>query len=222
MMEHGARLELSQNFLQGIKQAPPPPEGFKPMSASNSDLLKYGFPPRPDKNASPKASTMWAKMMSRPHNYVPLKFSINTDRVRHPQGATSNLPTTTSTNWSGAVISSPPAGQTFYAISASWIVPDAYPPQSAKSGNTFKDGTYQCSVWVGIDGWYGPENTELIQMGTSSRAVVTNGQVTQSAYAWFEWYPAYESPIDFSVKPGDLIHVLVCGGAPGSTKLLCL
>ena len=65
----------------------------------------------------------------------------------------------------------------------------------------------------------GPENTELIQMGTSSRAIVTNGQVTQSAYACFEWFPAFEIPIDFVVQPGDLIHVLVCAGLSGNNFL---
>ena len=214
------RLLLTQKFIQGITQAPPPPQGFNPMSASNADLIKYGFPPRPDKKALPRSSTVWAKMMSRPHNYAPLKFSVNTEQVRSPQGATppSNLPTTTSGNWSGAVITSPPAGQTFYAVSASWVVPNAYPPQSAKSGSTFNNGTYKCSVWVGIDGWYGVENTELIQMGTSSQAVVNNGQITQSAYAWLEWFPAYETPINFPVKPGDLIHVLVCAGITGNNQ----
>lgn len=217
-MEFSSRLQLTKKMMAGIRQAPPPPPGFNPMRASDSELIQYGFPPRPDKDTHPRGSTLWAKMMSRPLNYSPLKFSINTDQIREPQDAASNVPPASSSNWSGAVLTSPPPGTTFYAVSASWVVPDAYPPPSAKSGTTFTDGTYQCSVWVGIDGWIGPENTELIQMGTSSRAIVTGGQVTQSAYAWFEWFPAFEVPINFSVKPGDLIHVLVCAGISANNQ----
>jgi hypothetical protein len=50
-----------------------------------------------------------------------------------------------SNNWAGAVLTAPPSGQTFNAVSGQFTVPTA----SAPSGES---GTYSTSIWVGIDG----------------------------------------------------------------------
>lgn len=51
-----------------------------------------------------------------------------------------------STNWTGGVLTAPPSGQTFNAVSASFVVPQP----SVPSGDGSE--TYSAAIWVGIDG----------------------------------------------------------------------
>src|ERR1700733_12450955 len=50
-----------------------------------------------------------------------------------------------SSNWAGAVITSPPSGQKFNAVSGKFTVPTPSAPGDSS-------GTYSASAWVGIDG----------------------------------------------------------------------
>ena len=51
-----------------------------------------------------------------------------------------------STNWTGGVLTAPPSGETFDAVSGSFVVPQP----SVPSGDG--DGSYSAAIWVGIDG----------------------------------------------------------------------
>src|SRR5271163_1739577 len=46
--------------VPGIYTFAQPPLGFNPLSASSLELAMYGFPPAPDKLASPDAYQSWA------------------------------------------------------------------------------------------------------------------------------------------------------------------
>jgi hypothetical protein len=138
-----------------------------------------------------------------------------TGRIRYPKKVTETdgvVHALQSNSWSGAVIPNPPTGRTFSMVTGSWIVPNAYPPQSAKQGNGWKDGLYESSAWVGIDGWGTPS---VLQTGTVSKCQVSGGKiVSQDAYAWLEWFPAGEVRFtQLAVKPGDVMNAVVCGGA---------
>jgi hypothetical protein len=216
-MDPAERTKFTEDLLASLPPSVLPPLGFNPLTATNAELMKYGLPARPDKTALPKHSAVWERIMSRPLHVVAPKYQLNKTVHRPKSAADTNASNAT---WSGAVLSSPPSGQTFYSISASFIVPNAYPPPSARvSATTWQDGSYDCSIWIGIDG-YGTAG--VLQTGVTCQVTVSGGQITsQSAAPWFEWYPAYEVGFsNFSVKPGDLVHCVVCGGT-GSTSGYC-
>jgi hypothetical protein len=66
-------------------------------------------------------------------------------RVDRPKSG-NDTDTDYSTNWTGGVLTAPPAGQTFNAVSASFVVPQPSVPSGDGSG------TYSAAIWVGIDG----------------------------------------------------------------------
>lgn len=215
--DHDFRLRISQDVIKHLSAGPAPPPGFNNLKATNTDLLKYGLPVRPDKTNNPRLRAKWERAMSRPLKFVPPTVKIN--NIVHPPksaGTGGSAGAINNNIWSGAVITQPPPGKKFDIISASWIVPNAYPPQSAKVGNGWKDGTYQSWAWIGIDGW---NTSGVLQTGTASYVTVANGQITQQgAYPWFEWFPALEMAFtDLTVKPGDVVSAVVCGAA-GSTS----
>jgi len=78
-------------------------------------------------------------------------------------------------NWSGAYVKRPIA-EPLMTVTGEWRVPGVNPPPSAWNGTGYDDGTYVCSVWVGIDGWKG--TSDVLQAGTESRCVVSGGKVT--------------------------------------------
>nr|BAL02935.1 glutamic protease [Pholiota nameko] len=96
-----------------------------------------------------------------------------------------------SSNWSGAVLETPPAGQTFTTVSGTFKVP-------TPSGNG------AASAWVGIDG--DTAQNSILQSGVDF--TVSGGRV--SYQAWFEWFPNFA--IDFSnfpISSGQTITVSV-------------
>ncbi|KAF2711360.1 hypothetical protein K504DRAFT_465125 [Pleomassaria siparia CBS 279.74] len=99
-----------------------------------------------------------------------------------------------SSNWSGAVLESPPSGTTFTSASGRFTVPT---PKHVGSG-----GTESSSAWVGIDGdTYG---AAILQAGVDF-TVSSSGAVSYDS--WYEWYPDYAYDFTFSVKAGDVIKV---------------
>lgn len=103
-----------------------------------------------------------------------------------------------SSNWSGAVITSPPAGETFDGVSASFVVPTPKAPSGSSSR-----GTYSASAWVGIDG--DTYQNAILQTGVDF--TITNGKVSYDA--WYEWFPDYAYDFSISISPGDTIRASV-------------
>ena len=106
-----------------------------------------------------------------------------------------------SDNWSGAVLTAPPAGQTFNAVSGTFTVPNVSPPSGAGSGS------WSSSAWVGIDGdTYG---NAILQTGIDFTVTKSGGSTSQSFQAWYEWYPnnAYNFAMD--VSAGDVMAISV-------------
>jgi len=98
-----------------------------------------------------------------------------------------------SENWSGAVITSPPAGQTFTTVVGTFTVPT---PASGTTGGA--------SAWVGIDGDTAQQS--ILQSGVDF--TVSGGRSTFDA--WFEWFPLDSTDFEgFEVSPGNVITVSV-------------
>ncbi|KAL7787054.1 peptidase A4 family domain-containing protein [Trichoderma ceciliae] len=101
-------------------------------------------------------------------------------------------------NWSGAVITSPPAGETFDGVSASFVVPSPKVPSGSSSR-----GTYSASAWVGIDGYTYAD--AILQTGVDF--TIENGKVSYDA--WYEWYPDYAYDFSIAISEGDTIRATV-------------
>lgn len=74
------------------------------------------------------------------HPLIP--SSVNTENLLESTNATH---VEYSSNWAGAILTSPPSGQTFNSVSAQFTVPT---PSAPSSGS----GSWSASAWVGIDG----------------------------------------------------------------------
>jgi hypothetical protein len=62
----------SRNESTEVFTYPQPPEGFNPLSASDAELAKYGFPPRPDPQKTPPLYEQWRRMVSVPRAGKPI------------------------------------------------------------------------------------------------------------------------------------------------------
>jgi hypothetical protein len=107
--------------------------------------------------------------------------------------------TTTSYNWGGAILSAPPAGTTFTAVGASFVVPKISPPISGP-------GTWGGGAWVGIDGY--TYDYAILQAGVNWDVTVSDtGVITTDYYAWYEWFPLTWQDYAMDVQAGDEITV---------------
>jgi hypothetical protein len=146
----GERSEIpvaDSNIVENLFKAETPPKGFNPLQASNKDLFRYGYPPRPNKETNPLYYAKWEKHLSRPIRFIkptlkrgPTNLKTN---FRKPDSTQRGDANSSNYNWSGAVLTNPPSGQYFDSVSASWIVPTAWPPDSAWNGKTYNDGHWQ-------------------------------------------------------------------------------
>lgn len=110
-----------------------------------------------------------------------------------------------SSNWAGAVLESPPSGQTFNQVSGVFTVPTP----SSPSGSS---GSSSASAWVGIDG--DTYTNAILQTGIDF-TVNSDGSVSYDA--WYEWYPDYA--YDFSgldISSGDVISLSVKSSSSSS------
>ncbi len=181
-----------------------PPEGFDPLTASKTTLMRHGIVPKPDEEKEPELYKAWHKVFSRDLNHIVPEFEENKHKQHKPSEKVKQLQdgTATSHNWSGEVIFNP-AGDSFKWIEGSWIVPDPNQPPGLPTGSW-----YYSSAWVGIDGYGSPD---VLQAGTSQDALVQNNSTQKSVYAWWEWYPNYEIKINnLPVSSGDYMTCLIC------------
>ncbi|MCJ1439313.1 hypothetical protein MMC27_008705 [Xylographa pallens] len=209
MLDHETRLGITMDMIKQMPEIVTPPKDFEPLKVSNTELVRNGLPPRPDKQMYPKLRALWEDMMARKFTIIKPELHVDTTTIHYPK-RTVDETVVFDNIWSGAVFPKPPAGNTFYTITGAWIVPNPYPPPTAKLSNgKFADGTYQAAAWIGLDG-YGTQG--VLQCGTTSVCVVSGGIITsQTAYAWYEWFPAYPIVATLAVKPGDLMQAIICG-----------
>jgi hypothetical protein len=193
------RLDSSQKLLDGARIPKAPPKGFNPLEGTNDELKSYGLPPKPDETAHPQRYAKWAKNLSKSLTFVSPTFKIIQDKRVPLSDSTEKVKDdATSGNWSGFVATDLNSGSKYSVVEAEWIIPNAWPNSSGA------DGVYLVANWVGIDGW---GSGDVLQTGTLSECVVSGGKITtQTAYPWFEWYPAYSIAFtNLTVHPGDTI-----------------
>jgi hypothetical protein len=134
---------------------------------------------------------------SRTLQSLPKKISTKQSKNK---ATTSHTTIDYSSNWGGAVIQTPPTGQTFNAVSGAIQVPTpSIPPNGMGTGESFA-----AAVWVGIDG---DTYTEAILQTGIDMNVAADGSV--SFDAWYEWFPDYSYTFDIEINAGDEISMTV-------------
>jgi hypothetical protein len=182
------------------------PEGFDPVSASDSQLQDYGFPRRPDL-ADTKAYAKWQQAVSveriTPEIVVHPGVFHRPNRVVSKSAAIDNTALLHSGNWSGYALSR--GSPYFDEVVGTWIVPSI--------NNQYASFTGFGSEWVGLDG--DCSCSDLVQDGTSMNWI--GGKPTY--FAWFESIPEPEMEIaNFAVSPGDVIYAYSAFGVKNGVE----
>ncbi len=180
--------ELATN-VAGVTTIAAPPASFNPLNASDQDLDYYGYPPRPDEIAAPKAFASWQKAMKASKKRVTPVLEV-TKNFAGPAKLTAGTAAPTSgtaassSNWSGYVNLN---GVTKYGNSSFYYIIGDYVVPVARQAYSRCDGTWDYSVtWVGIDGW---GSGDVLQAGSEADAYCSGSSTSTYYSAWYEWYP---------------------------------
>ena len=193
----------------GVGKMHPPLQGDF-LALSNQELLKAGYPPRPDPVLAPTRYARWLRIVSRPFTRVGPRTEPHPEVAFSPKrpplqimSPTLPLPppighamfNATSDNWSGPYYTSPAAQ--FFWIQSSWTVPGVYdfppaPPYSA------------AAVWIGLDNG----GSDLFQSGSDSECINFFFWTFTNYWMWIESLPYPPSGVpNFPISPGDEVSV---------------
>jgi hypothetical protein len=167
------------------------PAGFDPKTASDEELLTYGFPRRPDPS-DVKAYKRWSEIASFTREDVTVTLNPGKSHRPVPKSAkdAGKAGNVEFLNWSGyALIGGSPK---FDEIVGVWVV--------ANIGTQFEKFTGYSSTWVGIDG--DCSCNDLIQDGTEQDWIGGSAHY----YSWVEFIPLDEMRISLTVQPGDIMY----------------
>jgi Peptidase A4 family len=200
--------------IEGIRTYPAPPANFSALAATDETLAMYGLPPRPDRDADPRAYAAWQRAMTRAKTRVTGSLTPHPEGVLGParlarkqpaaqSAGASAVPTQyNSLNWSG-VANSNTLKKWNTLSSFNRVFSEFNVPVVEQSFDVC--GPLQWEVtWNGLDGAL---DGTVLQGGSSSQASCSNGVQSQNYYAWVEWYPTYPIVEVFAVNPGDDIYV---------------
>ena len=84
----GTTNQSNQSAEQAVVSYPQPPPGFAPLMASDKQLARYGFPPRPDARGAPESYRHWRSLV-----LVPRIANPTLERTTIYNGATQRAPT---------------------------------------------------------------------------------------------------------------------------------
>lgn len=212
-----------QTNIAGIRTFPAPVADFKPLAASDEALARYGFPPRPDKQANPRGYMLWERAMmgarkrwtgelkphpeAMSHPMMPAKRPASAPSTSEELIGSGTAVTQFSSNWSGVAntnsLTKWNAKTSFGSVYSQFNVPVVQQAFDVCDGGTDWEVT-----WNGIDGW---KNGTVLQGGSSSQAycktILFETTTKQTYYAWIEWWPSYPIIEAFAVNPGDDIYV---------------
>ena len=180
-------------------------------SMSDEELVKRGYPVRPNASQAPEAYATWLKAVTQPARYVNPR-QVPREEVRHvnPVSA-SNYET--SNNWSGFELRGSKGA--YDLVMGEWYVPTVYYETNAHTYSAY---------WVGLDG---DGTSDLWQAGTEQEIqdiyILGIHFDFTNYYAWTEFLPSQGTEQvlgNFTVTPGDLMFTEVWVGNPGYSPSL--
>ena len=179
-----------------------PETPYFPLNASDADLERYGFPPRPNQEEHPELYAFWRKMFERGiEEFVEITFSLIVPPAGHAQSARTLFSRThreASLNWSGVYIT-PRDGRMFTDVVGSWYVPTVITPSGWPPSDP-----YGSSVWIGLDGQRRYLHSTLPQVGTGQYLNLPS-MLGSTSTAWFQWWPQSEMTLPMTIVPGDYV-----------------
>ena len=200
--------------IPGVAAFTRPPASFNPLTATDAELDRYGFPRRPSRDLGADVLARWERRVMSQTRIVPQLKQTNTFhapiRSLKQIKASGGTIEANSENWSGYAIVDPsnPFAKPGSQVEAQYIVPK--PVSGCESGSE----TYSSANWVGIDGAF---SNDVLQAGTETDLDCAAGA---SYYAWIEWYPNSEIRVtNLAVSPGDLMSVSAFIAADASKHL---
>jgi hypothetical protein len=106
----------------------------------------------------------------------------------------------------------------FRTVAGRWAVPAPTPPANASSMPLPPGGAWQCSVWLGLDG-YRRWSRSLPQMGTVSEVDGADGALKAATYVFAQWWVRGKTfgevrISNMPVKPGDEVSCLLTAEGP--------
>jgi hypothetical protein len=192
-----------------------PPEGFNPIDKPEDRrrLEEFWLPSRPDPDVEPDLYAHWEEMFSEPLRFVQASSQEYAQRGGVNMACQIAAPFETSRNWSGAYIV-PQRANRFTRVVGRWQVPRV----RAGVGTTAGSSTFQCSVWIGLDGKNGWTRS-MPQVGTLQ--TVQNG-VPQAPNLWWQWWLRYgpSRPQNITGVAVDFDDVVLCSLSAMSPTLV--
>jgi hypothetical protein len=183
-----------------------PPLDGDPMRFTQDEIVRQGFPPRPDPVASASQFARWREVVSKPTTIVPAKLRARPDIVHNPAemlGTDNGI--SGSGNWSGIALDK--TSTVYSNVNGDWFVPTV-------SGTTAIPGTLFSAIWVGMDGL---TSGDVVQSGTEQDVAWTGSTFVTNYFAWTEWFPDVSQMIaNAPIVPGDQVYVDVWVGDSGS------
>ncbi len=177
-----------------------PPEGFNPLTASDKELARYCFQPRPTE----KSELLEWENIVKHYKTTPtpkLQCKASTSHIHScsdnnlSTSTRSSITSITSDNWSGYISNLGPApSNTYSQIQMNYTHP------------TMSSGNYNCynSYWVGIGGF---SSNKLVQAGTATSNLGVN-------YAWYQYISDSDNShmqiiTSLVINPNDAVHVYI-------------
>jgi len=180
---------------------PAPPTGFRPAIATEAELARYGFPPRPPHAAGARIGRMWAETFERDAPFTVAQLAKASYLVSQPRQP-SIVNGDNSENWSGVVVRYRAGDPINLAIAGTWNVPSL-----ASAGA----GTQLIGIWIGLDG----SAADTLGLSQAGIAGSIDASGTASYFAWSEWLSAADpiqpaQPIsNFPIAAGDVIEIQI-------------
>jgi len=151
--------------IAGVSRFAEAPKGFDPVAASDMDLAKYGFPPRPSdasalahwEKAMKAAKTHWTgELKARPYGSGPMRHGQSLAAGK-AAGLSDTVTYYGSSNWSGVAslksLTKFNAKTSIDVVISEFVVPNSQPPSGACGTSLEDPNGYYVSSWNGIDGF---------------------------------------------------------------------
>lgn len=194
-----------EEALKHISVYDAPPDGFDPNVAEDQLLRTHGIPRRPDAAREPRLRVLWDAAFASKPRFIKAEIAVDhvlSERKRPVLNKRLDITDFSPSGWGGAVqlvstlnYNPPEPVNTVYG---EWFIPTVTAvPKEPPGGQTV-------GFWVGIDGF---TNGQVLQAGMAATVTGSN----TAYWVWTEWYtlPPIQV-INFPIKPGDYLTVLVC------------